>query len=363
MAGKVLILGASGIVGSASIERFAREGWDVVAASRRAPEFVDESIYSFLPVDLSSADATREALASVPDVTHVVYAALYEMPGLIEGWRNEQQIARNRLMLENVLAGLDAAGAKIQHISVLQGTKAYGVHIQPMRVPAKESQPRVEHRNFYWEQEDMLKAWAPERGAAWTILRPQFVFGLSTGATMNLVPIIGIYGAILRHRGEPFTYPGGASYVAEAVDARLLAGALEWAADAEAARNETFNVTNGDVFEWRDLWPALAGEMGLETGPDSPRQLAVWLLEEEQEKTWAEIVEAHDLERTTIAQLVGESHHYADFAFAYGSDGRNSSPAFVSTVKLRQAGFTEVIDTEQMFIDLLRGLRQHRILP
>lgn len=357
----VMILGASGVVGSAAVEQFVDEGWKVVAASRRRPQFVEESSYTFLPLDLTSTEDTRTAIAGIPDLTHVVFAALYEMPGLIAGWQHEEQIARNRLMLANVLDAVDHAGISLEHVSLFQGTKAYGVHVQPMRVPAKESQPRVEHRNFYWEQEDLIKAWAPEHGTAWTIFRPQFVFGLATGAAMNLVPIIGLYAAIRKHQGKDFAYPGGASYVAEAVDSRLMARALTWAATTPAAANETFNLTNGDVFEWRDLWPALAEELGVETGPDAPLQLATWLLE--QEETWAEIVREHDLVPTTIAELVGESHHYADFAFAYGSDGRNSSPAFVSTVKLRQAGFVDVIDTETMFVELLRGLRTQRILP
>lgn len=357
----VLVLGASGVVGSASVQRFADEGWNVIAASRRRPQFIDESLYTYVPLDLTSAEATREAIAGMPEVTHVVFAALYEMPGLISGWQNEEQIARNRAMLANLLDALDATGTHIEHISLLQGTKAYGVHVQPMRIPAKESQPRVEHRNFYWEQEDLIKEWGPAHDTAWTIFRPQFVFGLSTGAAMNLIPIIGLYGAIRKHQGQDFAFPGGASYVAEAVDSRLMAKALEWAATAPQAKNETFNITNGDVFEWRDLWPALAEELDVAQGPDTPLQLATWLLE--QEDTWAEIVQQHDLVPTTIAELVGESHHYADFAFAYGSDGRNSSPAFVSTVKLRSAGFTDVIDTEQMFVELLRGLREQRILP
>jgi len=361
MSKKVLVLGASGVVGSASVERFADQGWEVVAGSRRTSQFVDPSTYTFVPIDLTSAEETRAAIAQNPDITHVVYSALYEMPGLISGWQNEQQIATNRTMLSNLLDAIDAAGIQLEHISILQGTKAYGVHVQAMRIPAKESQPRVEHRNFYWEQEDLIREWAPQHGTAWTIFRPQFIFGLSTGATMNLIPIIGLYAAIRRHQGFDFAFPGGASYVAEGVDARLMARALEWAATAPTARNETFNITNGDVFEWRDLWPALAGAMGVEPGPDSPLQIAEWLLE--QEETWAEIVAQHDLQPTTIAELVGESHHYADFAFAYGSDGRNSSPAFVSTVKLRQAGFTDTVDTEQMFVELLQGLRKHRILP
>jgi nucleoside-diphosphate-sugar epimerase len=56
----------------------------------------------------------------------------------------------------------------------------------------------------------------------------------------------------------------------EAVDVRLLADALAWAATAPQAANGTFNITNGDVFEWRDLWPALAETLGVEVGPDRP---------------------------------------------------------------------------------------------
>ena len=69
----------------------------------------------------------------------------------------------------NVLDGLAAAGDAVEHVSVLQGTKAYGYHLQKMRVPAKESQPRVEHENFYWEQEDLLTAASRERGFGYTI--------------------------------------------------------------------------------------------------------------------------------------------------------------------------------------------------
>ena len=57
----------------------------------------------------------------------------------------------------------------------------------------------------------MIKEWAPARGAAWTIFRPQFVFGLSTGAAMNLIPIIGLYGAIRKHRGESFAFTQAAA--------------------------------------------------------------------------------------------------------------------------------------------------------
>jgi hypothetical protein len=47
---------------------------------------------------------------------------------------------------------------------------------------------------------------------------------------MNLAPIIGVYAAVCQEEGLPFGFPGGVSYVREAVDARLVAEVIEWAA-------------------------------------------------------------------------------------------------------------------------------------
>jgi hypothetical protein len=37
---------------------------------------------------------------------------------------------------------------------------------------------------------------------------------------------------------------------------------MVWAAQSPQAANEAFNITNGDVFEWRNVWPALAETLG-----------------------------------------------------------------------------------------------------
>jgi hypothetical protein len=52
---------------------------------------------------------------------------------------------------------------------------------------------------------------------------------------------------------------------------------------------------------------------------------------------------------------------HADFAFAYGA--REGPWAFVSTIKLRQAGFTKTIDTEDSFCNALQSLIDHKLLP
>jgi nucleoside-diphosphate-sugar epimerase len=262
-------------------------------------------------------------------------------------------------MLANVLAPLCRA-TPLEQVSLLQGAKAYGGHLHPIPVPARERSPRDPHANFYWLQEDLLGDLAEQFGFRTTILRPQMVVGGATGVAMNLVPVIGVFAAICRALGQPFGFPGGAHYVWEAVDARLVGEALRWAATAAAAAGETFNVTNGDVFAWRDLWPALADELGVEVGPDEPRRLATWL--PDHAAVWDDVVRRHGLAPFALDALVGESHHYADYCFRYGHPDP-PPPKFLSTIKLRQAGVAACIDTEDTFRHWLSELARRRVLP
>ena len=265
-------------------------------------------------------------------------------------------------MFRNAMAPLvDAHGATLEHVSLLQGAKAYGLHVGRAPLPAKERSPRDDHDNFYFRQEDQLRALAASGGWSWTVLRPQVVFGQSFASPMNLLPAIGVYAALARARDEPLSFPGSSPGVHEAIDARLLARVLAWAATADAARNETFNVTNGDVFSWPDVWPTIADAVGMEVGPPTPCRLADTMPGRDAE--WASIVDHHELlAPRTLDAVVGASWTYADVLF--GSLGNpRPLPALLSTIKLRRAGFTGCIDTEDMFGEWLSILQQRRLLP
>lgn len=357
----VLIAGASGVVGHAALEHFdALPDWRVIAVSRRTPALPLGFRGVHLPLDLTDpADCVRAA-QSMPPVTHLAYAALHEKPGLVRGWREADQMQTNLAMLRNLIEALLAAGHRLQHVSLLQGTKAYGVHLHPVAVPAREDGPRDAHENFYWLQEDYLRARAATAGFGITIFRPQLVFGDALGVAMNLIPIIGVHAALCADADQPFAYPGGPSNILEATDARLLARALAWAAQAPAARGEIFNVTNGDVFVWRNLWPEIADCLGVRTGPDQPLSLARHL--PTQAARWESLVRAHALAAPPLAELLGESHHYADFCFGFHAR-EAPPPVIVSTIKIRQAGFADCIDTGRMFRDWFARLREQRILP
>ncbi|MGQ3058644.1 MAG: SDR family oxidoreductase [Nevskia sp.] len=361
MTNKVLIAGASGVVGASAVEAYLAAGWDVVALSRRAPEVDSTRPFQHLPCDLRDAASSKPALAALAGVTHVVYAALFEQPGLIAGWQDAEQMRTNLAMLDHCLTPLLANPAnRITHVSLLQGTKAYGIHLHPMPIPARERAPRDPHPNFYWLQEDWLREASRQHGFGWTILRPQLILGRAHGVAMNLIPVLGAYAAICRETGRPFGFPGGISYVWEAVDARLLANVFVWASNTEAAHGQYYNVTNGDVFEWRNLWPAIADELGVEPGPDAPLSMAEFL--PAQAPVWDRIVARHGLRSISIDALLGESHHYADFCFAYGAT-TPPPPAFVSAIKLRRAGFTKVCDTEDTFVHWIADFQRRGVLP
>ena len=359
MTRSVVVAGASGLVGTACVDQFLDDGWDVVAVSRRRPEPFSDRPYRHLPIDLRDAAACREALSGLTGTTHVVYTAVHEKPGLVPGWSEPDQMETNLDMLRNFLEPIMSA-ARLEQVTILQGTKAYGIHLHPMPVPARERMPRDDHPNFYWLQEDFLREMAKQQGWAWTIMRPQLIVGPNYGVVMNLPPVIGAYAAICREEGRPFSFPGGSPYVWEAVDTRLVAGAIRWAATAPEAAGQHFNLTNGEVFSWHDLWPAMADVLGVEIGPPEPLSLADFLPSKAQ--AWAAIIDKYGLRDVPMDKLLGESHHYADFCFAYGLE---SPPpyAFVSTVKIKQAGFTQAWDTEESFRYWLQVLIDRKILP
>ena len=353
----VLIAGASGVIGRDAVRRFTAAGWQVTALSRRDPEL--DLPYQHKAVDLTDASACASLVAQLPDITHVVYAAVYEEQGLVSGWRSQQQMSTNLSMLRNLAEPL-VQRATLRHVSLFQGTKAYGVHLHPIDVPARESSPRHPHENFYWLQEDYLRELAQLHDFDITIWRPQVVFGDAYGVAMNILPVLGAYAALEASMGRDLAWPGGPGYVLEAVDSRLIADALVWAATHEEAQNETFNITNGDVFTWPNVWPTLANALGATPGGNCPQRLSVTLPERAHE--WHRLATRLGLVQPNLDQLLGRSHHYADFVFATGAQ-RPPEPALVSTIKLRQAGFSGCIDSEAMFHQLIARLQAQRVLP
>ncbi len=363
---KVLVAGASGLVGQAALRHFAsKPGWSAVGISRRPP--IGVRGVEFLRVDLTDADSCRRAVEGLGDTTHVVYAALFEKPGLFQGWIEEEQIERNGRMLRNLFEPLLEV-APLEHVSLLHGTKAYGIHhpaIGPrgVRNPLREREPRAEHPNFYFVQEDYLRAKQRTVNFGLTVFRPTVIYGDAWGANMNPIPVIGAYAALQKERGEPLYFPGrtGEPVLREAVDADLVASALGWAAESGAARGGTYNLTNGDVYLWSNVWPAIADAMGMQAGEPRPLRLAEELPARQDE--WAALVQRRGLNAPEdLLEFVGaNSLVYTDMLLAGAALAAN--PVLNSTIAARQAGFHDCMDSEDMFRKWFGKLRADGVLP
>lgn len=326
-ANKVLVTGASGLLGVATIEKFLSAGWEVVGVSRRKPELPSGRDFEFLSVDLRDKQAARLAFEPLTDITHIAYTALHERPELVAGWSSKEQIETNNAMLHNVVEPIVRIATNFRHISILQGTKIYGVHLHPIPIPARERDARKDHENFFFDQEAYVREMGARHGFNYTALRPQLVTGATPGA-LNVLPAIGVYAAIRREKGEPFGFPGGPSFVWEAADADLVADVMVWAAQSPQAANEAFNITNGDVFEWRNMWPAMAKVLGVETGPDMPTSVTAYLKEK--------------------CGYLGPDRHEVRASFAEPAGIRRPGrPARGLRIRLRRAGRTS-------------GIREHR---
>lgn len=343
-----LVAGAHGVVGGAVVRALAKHGTDVVTVARRGPVTVDGArVGEHVTVDLTDGETTSAALAG-SDVDTVVFAAYIERPTMAE------TVAPNVAMLANLLDAL--TDSPLRQVVLIGGGKSYGEHLGHYRTPAKECDPRFLGPIFYNDQEDLLAAHADRHGYTWTVLRPDAVIGPAVGSPMNMLSGVAVYATICKHLGVPLRFPGtdGAwTALHQATDARIVAEAAVWALRSPNAEGEVFNVTNGDNFRWQHLWPEIAAAFGMETAAPQPMSLHTQMADKG--GVWDRIVEEHSLRPLSLKQAV--SWPFADGWFA------NDTDMVQSTVKIRQAGFGDCIDTHRSFVENVEFLRALKLIP
>ena len=345
----VIVAGAQGVSGRAVLERYAAlPGTSVYGLSRRLAE--SEGNVRHISVDLLDAHDVITKLGHLSAATHLVFGAYVEKPTAAE------KTEINVRLLRNVLDALEASAPALRHITIYQGGKAYGSDLGPYKPPAREDDPRLMPPNFYYEQEEMLRTRQKPNKWNFTVLRPGgAICGLSLGSPMNLATVIAVYAAICRELGLPLRFPGPeAVYRAlyQVTSADLLALATIWAGGDPSAQNEIFNVTNGDTFRWQHMWPRIAKMLGMEIADPVPFSLSTYMADKG--PVWDSIVKKENLRPIAFGQVV--SWGFGDFVFRQGFDNVSS------TIKARQAGFHDCIDSEAMFAQLFEKFRQVKLL-
>ncbi len=346
---KVLIAGVHGVIGRAAASHFADvPDTKVYGLSRRTDAGLPG--VEQIAVDLLRPDDVRGKLGGITDVTHVVFGAYLERPTAEE--RSEINVA----MLRNLLDVVEQTAPELRHVTFYQGGKAYGADLGPFKTPAREDDPRLMPPNFYYDQEDLIRARSARASWSFTALRPEAVCGFALGNPMNLTMVIAVYAAMSKELGLPLRFPGTeAAYRAlyQVTSADILAQAADWAGVSEAARGEIFNITNGDYFRWQHLWPRIARAFDMEVAEPVPTPLATYMADKGE--LWARMTKKYDLRPIRYQSLV--SWPFGDFIFNSGFDNISS------TIKARRAGFQSCIDTEDMFTMFFDRLRADRIIP
>lgn len=349
------VVGASGIGGSSIAGALLTEGWQVHGLARRPGNELPGMIP--VPADLLDPAALTTALAGVAP-THV----------FITSWmRNDTEadnIRVNGAMVRNLLAALSSRKT-LRHVALVTGLKHY---LGPFEAyastgtlpdtPLRESQPRLAIENFYYAQEDELYAAAARDRFTWSVHRPHTVIGKAVGNAMNLGTTLAVYASICKETGRPFQFPGSAAQwhgLSDVTDARMLASRLLWAANTDAARNEAFNIVNGDVFRWSWLWGQIAGWFGVQAGPydGAVRPLAQVMANDH--ALWREISERHGLVEPDLDRLASPWHTDLDL-------GRPIE-VMTSMKKSRKLGFSSYQATEESFFDLFEQLRREKLIP
>jgi hypothetical protein len=174
---------------------------------------------------------------------------------------------------------------------------------------------------------------------------------------MNLGMSIAVYAVISKELGLPLRFPGTEKtygVLTQFTSVEILAKATAWAGQSESAKNDVFNITNGDYIRWRNPWPKIAAMFDMPPAEPIPTPLTVYMADKK--PVWDALVRKHGLQPLSYEQV--SSWPFADAVLRL-MDYDN----MMSTIKARRAGFHDCIDTEEMFNSFFARLQNDRVIP
>jgi nucleoside-diphosphate-sugar epimerase len=349
-----IVFGVSGIAGRNLAEHLVSRDLEVIGVSRHPPAGL--SGIEHRSCDLNNPDDVRQALQGLGPISCAFYATWSRQAN------EHANCLANGAMFRNAIHAVAELGG-LQHVALVTGTKQYlgsfdSYAATELVTPFTEGQPRVPGENFYYVQEDILFDAAGRFGFHWSVARPHTIIGYAPGNAMNLGTSLAVFATLCRETGRPFRFPGSPEqygFLTDMTDARLLARHLAWEALEPKARNQAFNVVNGDVFRWKHMWPAIAAYFDLE--PAEYRGQAEPLVRQlgDAHGDWDALVKRRNLRAFGLPEIAPLWHVDGDL-------GRTQE--CVNDMSLsRELGFTEYQRTADAFHDLFDRLRRERVIP
>jgi nucleoside-diphosphate-sugar epimerase len=350
-----LVVGATGIAGRGVSQELIDRGAKVHGLSRKA----DGLAHGVAPVgaDLTNVESVKTAVRGLKP-THV-YLTTWSRQA------NEEENIRVNAGAVRTLLEAVAPARSVVHVALVTGLKHYlgpfdayvKAGVMPL-MPVREEQPRLDIPNFYYAQEDEVYAAAKRDGFTWSVHRPHTIIGKAIGNAMNMGSTLAAYASICKANGRKFKFPGSAaqwSGLSDMTDTHILAKQLLWASTHDVAKNNAYNIVNGDIFRWNWMWPRIAKWFGVEwegfTGELAPLEAQM----ADDAGVWKRIVEKHGLVEPDLARVASPWHTDLDL-------GR---PIEVMTdmAASRKRGFTAYQNTEEAFHRLFAELRADKVIP
>ncbi|KAM5352941.1 hypothetical protein ACJ41O_005663 [Fusarium nematophilum] len=393
-----IVTGATGILGREIVKELCShpEEWSNIYSMSRSKKEDFGPRVKHAHLDLNDeAESMSDDLKNI-EAEYVFFAAYLQQDS------EEESTRVNGNMLATFCKALEIAGraSKLKRFVLVTGAKNYGVHLGRVKIPMQETDPWLPEPpfppNFYYRQQRILHDFCGKHGIEWNVTYSNEVFGFAKGNFMNFGSAIAIYAALSKELGTELIFPGSEEFytnVTVFTDATLHARFCRWAALEPRAANEAFNVINGDVESWMNLWPRVAEYFNLtvpadmflrptplasskplqaeppasihanETGlqgrlPQSYiRQrvdLVQWAQTEEVQTAWKRLSEREGLDADALGK--------ASWAFAGFAWGRDYN-VVLSMSKARKLGWTGYLDSWENLEDVFDTLKRERVIP
>lgn len=271
-----IVTGATGILGREIVFELGkhRQQWPTIHALSRSQkeDYPDTVIHNHIDLQ-STPDEMAKDLQNVRG-EYIFFAAYLAQDTEQAAWDV------NGAMLSNFLGALEKTGAikDVKRIILVTGAKQYGVHLGMPKQPMLESDPWLTDDkwppNFYYNQQNILHKFCEDHNKEWVVTYPNDVIGYATGNFMNLSAAIALYTLVWKEldtSNHGLVFPGSPSFYTKFDSftySKLHAEFCAWAALEPRAANQAFNVVNGDVESWQNLFPKVANYFGTVVKPD-----------------------------------------------------------------------------------------------
>ncbi|OJJ43517.1 hypothetical protein ASPZODRAFT_145871 [Penicilliopsis zonata CBS 506.65] len=381
MSNHAIVLGSSGINGWALVNQLlagypAPDAFSRVTAVARSPLTaeeahwpVEERLQVVTGIDLL-ADGLKKTLAekvpSVETVSHVYYAAYLANDNAAEECR------QNKEMLEAVVTALEALSPALTFVTLITGTKAYGVYLLdrfPYRgqTPLHESLPRVDTNElFYYHQVDALRTLSAGKSWSWCEVRPDVIVGVAPFGNANcMAQTMGVYLSLFRAiegPGARIAFPGSeAGWRVRSTDSNqdIIARFCIHASlqPADRVHDRTFNIADAATpVSWEQRWPVLTAFFGLEgVGPHEGSEHPTAYLDRHWDQV-RQICAANGLHEDTVYRSTHNT------GARMGSLRLMNFDRPLDLTRARELGFTDEMDTAASWYLAFTRAREAKIL-